>query len=307
MKILVTGASSSSAAHLTACLAKNPTVEIFGVSRDRRQSEQGCCRIDSVDLINEEQVTRLVERVDPAAVFHLAASSDEADPHCLIATNISGTWNLLTACRQNAVAKVLLIGSAASFGEMEPGESGLAASRPARPGSFYGFSRQAQLDLGRLAFEKWGMNVFMCRPFNLIGPGLSRRYAPAALARRMLAAKVHGDRTFPLLNASAVRDFVDFRDAVAAYQLIVEKGQPAVPYSVGRGIGVTMAELARQIAEIIDFEVEIISDSSAAGSDRSGIQRSVADISELTRDTGWVPVISLAESLRDMIATIDAG
>ena len=260
------------------------------------------------DVLNPEWLNSVCDDAQPDCIYHLAGSSDESDLQRMFETNITGTLNLLRACRQilGGAPRILVLGSAAGFGELGEGETSAGPSRQASPSSFYGVSRETQLRLAAIAGEKWGLNVLMCRPFNLIGPGLSSRYAPAALARRMLAAKDNGDRTFPLLNASAVRDFVDFRDAVAAYQLIVEKGQPAVPYSVGRGIGVTMADLARQIAEVIDFDVEIIADSSAAGSDRSGIQRSVADISELTRDTGWVPVISLAESLRDMIAFIDA-
>ena len=149
-----------------------------------------------------------------------------------------------------------------------------------------------------------GLPVYLCVPFNLIGPGLSDAYAPAALARRLMSARRKEETRFLLRNASAVRDYVDIRDAVRAYYSVVATGQSGICYNVGRGIPISILELVRTMASVLEVKVEIVPDESARWNERSGIRRSIADISRIQRETGWEPRMSFRESVRDLLLAV---
>ena len=306
MKHLITGASSFSGGHLIEYLRSIGEGDIVGCGLSSAREGSRHIPYHRLDIRDAAQVQELVGSEQPDVVYHLAGSSDEADPRRLLHINVEGTWNLLHACRQSGsgAIKVLLVGSSAVYGEMNDGDAGLSEMHPPRPQSFYGWSRHSALELGRVAWEKWGLPVYLCVPFNLIGPGLSDAYAPAALARRLMSARRKEETRFLLRNASAVRDYVDIRDAVRAYYSVVATGQSGICYNVGRGIPISILELVRTMASVLEVKVEIVPDESARWNERSGIRRSIADISRIQRETGWEPRMSFRESVRDLLLAV---
>lgn len=302
-QILITGVCSFTGFHLAQYLAASGIGPIIGsdLAAPRRTIPIG--KFVACDVRQQADVARLFDAVQPDIVFHLSGSADENDPATLIKTNIEGTWNILHACHQLKVrpSAVLLIGSAAGYGSLPDGKDSFREDVSVQPRTFYGFSREAELTLGRVACEKWGLPVFLCRVFNLIGPGLSEHYAPGAILRRLIEAKRNGKTEFPLRNGNAIRDFVDVRDAVRAYDLIVRKGKPGKAYNIGSGQGTSIEQITKQLADIVGVNISISDDPAIGSSDRSKISRSIANIDQIASETGWRPKISLAQSLKDMV------
>ena len=301
-KILITGVSSCSGIHAVRHLANRSDTHVFGTAR-RSFTLSGLQECIECDFSQGSEIERAIRHVVPDEVLHLAGSSDASRPTEMLQTNVLGTLRLIGACeRLDKQVKLLLVGSAACFGEMRNDESGLGELRDCRPDSVYGISRFAQGELGRLADGQNQLKIYLCRTFNLIGRGLSDRYVPRALAIRIATAATEGAERLVLRNMSAVRDFVDVRDTVAAYFSILDLGRTAIPYSIGRGEGVTIKQLARLIAAEKGVAMAFIDDTASSSSSRSGITRSIADPTALISDTGWAPMISLKESIRDMLA-----
>jgi GDP-4-dehydro-6-deoxy-D-mannose reductase len=302
MTYLITASNSFTGRHLVRSLVSTGDT-VMGCGRGAREPGEPLFEYFRCDFTREAEVDALIADLRPERVIHLAASTDETSPGNLIATNIDGTRHFLEACHKHNAGKegILVVGSAAGLGEMNPEEISLKETHTPRPGSFYGWSRESQLELGRIAGEKWGMPVFLCRPFNLIGPGLAESYVPTRLARQLIALKERGERSFALPNGNVVRDFVDGRDAVRAYLAILEKGRRGIPYHVASGKGVTLAELIGHLARALEIDLEIVPASGLDFANRSAILRSVADIGLIHRDTGWTPLISLTQSVDDLI------
>jgi GDP-4-dehydro-6-deoxy-D-mannose reductase len=105
----------------------------------------------------------------------------------------------------------------------------------------------------------------------------------------------------PTGNLAPVRDLLDVRDVVAAYLLLLERGAPGTVYNVARGEGVALSEVFHRLARLVGVEVEPVSDPSLARS--SDIPHLVGDAARLREATGWAPVYTLDDMLRD---TVDA-
>jgi GDP-4-dehydro-6-deoxy-D-mannose reductase len=298
-KVLITGVTSCSGLHAVRYLRLNPDVILHGAARGKI-SLDGLTECHPCDFRYADDIYRLIDTVRPDQVVHLAACSDASKPDEMLQINVSGTWILLEACRRlEQRVQVLLVGSAASFGEMYPDEDRLSGRRVCEPGSLYGLSRQTQLELGRITDGLDGVEVFLCRTFNLIGPGISDRYLPGALAKRVIAAAEQGNTQLGVRDLQAVRDFIDVRDAVAAYMAILNKGRSGYAYSVGCGIPVCVRELAEVIAKEQGGGIRITDDFSSVGDVRAGIKRSVADPAVLVNETEWTPCYTLAQSVKD--------
>jgi GDP-4-dehydro-6-deoxy-D-mannose reductase len=135
----------------------------------------------------------------------------------------------------------------------------------------------------------------------MVGPGLPEKYAPSMILKRMREAIESGSDVFPIVNGNAVRDFIDVRDVARAWALIVTKGTPGIPYSLGNGQGVTIQTIAEIFADLLGTSMRIHDVRSGDSNGRSDCTRSIADPTRLLLDTGFSPLISLKESLQDML------
>ncbi len=299
---LITGVSSCTGLHMAWHLKSLGFDPIFGCDVSEPRQKLPLTKFSKCDIGDEKDVVGAIESARAEVIFHLAGSSDENSPADLFRTNVIGAWHLLNACQQQSIrpTRILLVGSAAGYGSQSDGPDSLSEDLPSRPATFYGVSREAELELGRIAFEKWGLPVFLCRTFNLIGPGLSERYAPAAILRRVIDFKRTGESRFPLQNTKVIRDYIDVRDAVRAYVSIVTKGRPGVAYNVGSGKGISIKDMTERLLWMVKAPISGITDETATLSGRSNSSRSVANIDRITNETGWRPEHSLERSLLDM-------
>lgn len=301
LKLLITGASSFSGQHALKVYSNTGLFELYGTSR-RDLPDPRWAGYHVGDITNGTFVAQVLTEVKPTYILHLAGSNDPSNPEELIRVNQIGTWNLLESCANFAPdSTILLIGSAASFGEMPPPIRKLGPEHAPIPNSLYGLTREHALELGKVVSMQYGLKVKKCRTFNLIGPGLPEKYAAASIAKRM-TSRTPGDTTpFAVSNANFQRDFLDVRDACRAWLSILQYGSTETVYSVGSGVAVSVFDLAITLRKLLGrtFPIEEVSHTSLRS--RTTIERSVADINRLTEDTDWLPNISLEQSLKEML------
>lgn len=118
------------------------------------------------DLADLSTVVEATEGVD--VVIHLGAVSDEAPFDLILEANIRGTYNVFEAARRNGVGRVVYASSNHVTG-FHPTTAKLDARSEVRPDSHYGVSKVFGEALGRLYFDKWGIEVVVlrigaCRP-----------------------------------------------------------------------------------------------------------------------------------------------
>ncbi len=100
------------------------------------------------------------------AVLHLGGHSVEAPWEDILAVNVNGTRTVLEAARLAGVPRVILASSNHALGyytRADAGPDGIPADAPARPDTYYGFSKVAMEALGSLYHDRFGMDVLCLR------------------------------------------------------------------------------------------------------------------------------------------------
>jgi NADP-dependent aldehyde dehydrogenase len=148
------------------------------------------------DLADEEMMRHACADVD--AVVHLGGQAQEAPWEEILRVNVSGTRCLLEAVCASGVSRVVIASSFHAVGfrpwrKVPDGAVDLPAATPARPDSYYGWSKAAMEALGSLYADRFGLPVICvrigsCSPRPGSEYGLSTWISPDDIGRLAEAA-----------------------------------------------------------------------------------------------------------------------
>lgn len=172
MKALVTGASGFIGGALTRRLVEegwSVRVLVRSTSRWDRLRDLPV-EVVQGDILRPESVRGAVAGVD--VVFHCAASVNLVAPNRdeLLRTNVEGTRNVLRACLEAGVGRVVHLSSVAALGLEGGGTADEAAPHPGVYRTPYDESKH-RAELVVAEFVQQGLNVVMVLPSVVIGPG----------------------------------------------------------------------------------------------------------------------------------------
>jgi GDP-4-dehydro-6-deoxy-D-mannose reductase len=257
----------------------------------------------AVDITDAGAVGAAIARSAPDAVYHLAGWADVGGswkhPVDAFRANAEGTLNVLLACADLGVDRVLSVGSADVYGVVTEAELPLTETSPLRPASPYAASKVAADFLGLQAFLGQGLGVLRVRAFNHLGPGQTDRFVAAALAARIADNERHGGDSVRVGDLSARRDFTDVRDVVRAYRLLVALGTPGEVYNVCTGRDLAVQELADRMLAMATRPMSLEVDPSLLRPVEVPVLR--GDATKLREATGWEPRIAIEQTLSDLL------
>ncbi len=236
--IWVTGAAGFSGRHLIGFLRELPQpLRLVGFDL-RPAAPEGLDAYHAVDLSDGAKLREIAEGQAPDYVIHLAGLLPPAPEADLWRVNVGGTMNLLHALAgAKAHARFVTVGSAAEYTNLS--NRRIREDHSAGGNSPYGRTKWAQSTLALAFGAETGMKVMVARTFNLIGPGTPLSLVPGALCAQF----VNGSHEVKVGNLKPERDFIDIRDAVAAYWKICEKGTPGKVYNVCTGKTTSIGKL----------------------------------------------------------------
>ena len=261
------------------------------------------------DVADGAAVRRVMADVAPDAVYHLAAMTHVGEswenPSQVLRVNVLGTAEILAAARAlPAGPRILVVSSAEVYGIVAPDQLPLGEDTPTVPASPYAASKLAAEAVALQAWRGYGQPVIVVRPFNHIGPGQSPNFFVPALAKRIVDAKRSGARSLRVGTLTTRRDFTDVRDVVSAYRLLMERGAEGSVYNVCSGTDVAMSEVAAQLLRLAGADLMLETDPDLVRPVDVPVLR--GDASRLREATGWQPVIPLATTLADVLASWEA-
>jgi UDP-glucose 4-epimerase len=252
-------------------------------------------QVHRLDLRDQQGMERIVAEFRPEIVNHHAAQSEVpksvADPTYDAQVNIIGGLNLLKACVDHSVKKIIFISSGgALYGE--PDVIPADEDHPVRPLSPYGTSKfcfEQYLGTFRRTF---GLEHTVLRYANIYGPRqdfhAEEGRVIAIFASRMLAGKpVIVDGT-----GEQSRDMLYIGDVATANLAALERGAGGT-FHISSGIAVSVNDLYRKLALMTGY-----SEFPHYGPARKGdVYRIALDNSRALRDLGWEPQVDLEEGL----------
>lgn len=265
---------------------------------------------EHADIRDRAALDRIFSAHRPDAVMHLAAEShvDRSidGPGDFIATNITGTFNMLEAARKYWMAagrpqgfRFHHISTDEVFGSLPSDPSVKFTETTAYdPRSPYSASKAASDHLVRAWHETYRLPVVLTNCSNNYGPyHFPEKLIPVvilnALAGKLLP--IYGD-------GSNVRDWLYVEDHADALLLVVSQGQVGRSYNIGGENERTNLQLVQTICAILDRlrprETGAYADLITFVTDRPGHDaRYAIDPSRIRAELGWRPSVSVEEGL----------
>jgi UDP-glucose 4-epimerase len=297
VRILVTGGAGFIGSHVAdAYIAAGHEVAVLdNFSTGNEENVNRSAAVHRVDLRDQPAVEKAISSFRPEIVNHHAAQSEVprsvADPGYDAQVNIVGGLNLLRACADHGVGKVIFSSTGgALYGE--PDVVPADEDHPVRPLSPYGtskFSFEQYLGTFKRTF---GLDYTVLRYANIYGARqdfhAEEGRVIAIFASRMLEAKpVTIDGT-----GDQARDMLHVGDVATANLAALEKGSGGT-FHVSTGIPVTVNDLFRKLALLTDYKLE-----PNYGPPRKGdVYRIALDNTRAHEHLGWEPRVNLEEGL----------
>ncbi|MHB1488856.1 MAG: GDP-mannose 4,6-dehydratase [Acidimicrobiales bacterium] len=307
-KALVTGVNGFIGRHMARYLLDSG-IHVVGVGRAFSSTlKHPAFQYECCDLLQPDQVGRLLRTHQPAYVIHLAGAANVAEswvsPGECIAANMQGAFHLLDALYQlnhSRLQGVLIPGSAHEYHLSVSSSLRLTEESAVQPQTPYGYSKWLQTSLAGMYALLYKMPVVIARTFNLIGPGAKNGIC--AQFAQQIAAMECGQAP-PQLRVGDIhvaRDFVDVRDAVRAYwQLLIANPLPrGEVYNVCSGQTTPIATLLRLFQDQSRIPFVIAVDGQLCRS--SEPYEMIGDNTKLCELTGWRPLIMIESSVQDVL------
>jgi GDP-4-dehydro-6-deoxy-D-mannose reductase len=231
--------------------------------------------------------------------------SDAGSSGDLFARHLHGhaitTALLLEAARREAADAVLLIpGSSAQFGDVDPQLQPIDAAQPYQPRTLYAVAKSAEAWAAAHYAQTHGLKIVRTHTFNCIGPGQRAAFVPAAFASQIAEMELGlAPKVLRVGNLAARRDVTDIRDVARAYILAATRGQPGRVYNVCSGTAPSVADLVEGLRALA--RVQYVIEQDPARLQVVDIAVQIGDATDLQRDTGWRPEIPLAQTLSDVL------
>ncbi|MEJ2422729.1 MAG: GDP-mannose 4,6-dehydratase [Acidobacteriota bacterium] len=301
MKILITGITGF-VGHYLRPLLEGYGHEVWGMVTPEEAVQLP--QIVRADLRDRLAVEKALLEVNPSAVVHLAAQSHVAsswgNPEISFEINTLGTLHLLEACRRMPFPpRILHVSTAEVHGQVKPENIPLDEHAPLNPVSPYAVSKTSAELLAHQYFIGYHLPVIRVRPFNHTGPGRPPTFALSDWARRLACVSLgKHDPVLEVGNLEVRRDYLDVRDVVNAYRLLLENGTPGETYVLGRGEGYWLKDLLRQVVEISGQTVEYRVDTKRLRP--ADVPLLVANPAKIKQETGWEPRITIEQTLEDL-------
>lgn len=253
-----------------------------------------------IDLADRAALQDSFAEAKPDVIYHLAGQANVGrswgDSSETFVVNALGTLHVVEAAAAlPSMPRVIVVSSGEVYGVVAPGDCPVNEARFPAPLSPYGASKVAAEVVALQTWRARGLPVIVTRPFNHIGPGQTDGFLVSAVAKRIAEAERAGHDTISVGNLSAVRDFSNVRDIVAAYRALAVDGVPGQIYNVGSGVGTPIAEVVDRLLALSRRPLTLALDSALARPSDTPVL--VADVSRLKHDTGWAPRFGIDEAL----------
>ena len=311
-QVLVTGAGGFIGSHLVdRLLQEGAQIRAFlrytsrndiGNLRFLKTEDYNRIEVVAGDLRDPNAVLQAVRECE--IVFHLGAiisiPYSYRHPVEVAETNFMGTINVLTACRDVGVSRLVHTSTSEVYGTAL--RVPIDENHPLQGQSPYSASKIGADKVVESFFCAYDLPAVTVRPFNTYGPRQSTR----AVIPTIITQALRSD-TIRLGNLDTRRDFTYVSDSVNGFILAGEaNGVEGQTFNLGSGREISIGALVEKIAAITGRQVEVQQDSVRLRPEGSEVMRLISNNLLARTHLGWQPEIDLEEGLQRTLTWVDA-
>lgn len=310
-KVLVTGSEGFIGSHLTerlvelgadvTALVQYNSFNNWGWIDTFNKEVKNSIQVVTGDIREYDGMKRIIKGQD--VVFHLAAliaiPYSYLSPMAYVRTNVEGTTNVLEACREYNIKKIIHTSTSETYGTAlyVP----IDEKHPIQGQSPYSASKIGADKIAESFYRSFNLPVATIRPFNTYGPRQSARAVIPTIISQILSGKTE----IKLGSLTPTRDFNYVKDTAEAFIKIAESDKTiGEVINAGSNYEISIGDTAKKIIQLIGKDVNIICDDERIRPENSEVNRLWADNSKIKQLTEWRPKYRIEEGLKETIEWI---
>lgn len=249
------------------------------------------------DILQADILQSAMQGVD--GVFHLAALwllQCHDFPRSAFDVNVRGTFNVMEACVNTGVQRLVYSSSASVYGDAlsEP----MTEDHPFNNKNFYGATKICGEAMLRSFHHRYGLDYVGLRYMNVYGPRQDYQGAYIAVIMKMLDAIDRGESPTILGDGSEAFDFVSVEDCARANVCAMKATATDSFYNVGTGFRTSLKELAELLIELTGTSKDV---RYASRSQATLVRNRIGCPKKATEEIGYTASIELREGLQRLI------
>lgn len=305
-RVLITGADGFIGSHLAESLvesgAKVKALAIYNsmgswgwLDSSKYKDEMDIVLGDVRDSHCCRQITKDID-----VIFNLAAliaiPYSYLAPDSYIDTNVKGALNICQAALDNNCERVIQISTSEVYGTAR--YVPIDEKHPLQPQSPYSASKIGSDSIAMSFHNAFDLNVTLARPFNTYGPRQSAR----AVIPTIITQIASGQKQIKLGALSPTRDFNYVLDTCAGLKLLAECDKAVgKTVNIGSNYEISIGGTANKIKELMNSDIEIITDEQRIRPKGSEVNRLWCDNSLIKELTGFMPTYGIDKGLEETI------
>jgi UDP-glucuronate 4-epimerase len=266
------------------------------------------------NLEDKKAIEHLFQKESPQRVIHLAAQAGVRysikHPEVYIQSNIVGTFNILEACRHNAVEHLVYASTSSAYG-LNTNFPFSVHDNVSHPVSFYGATKIANELMAHSYSHLYGLPTTGLRFFTVYGPWGRPDMALFLFTKAILASE-----PMDVYNrGDMVRDFTYIDDIVEGLSRIIKRAPQPDPdwsgdapnpasssapyrlYNIGSNAPVTLMDYIREIEKNLGMEAKL----NLLPMQDGDVRKSHADVEDLVRDFDYTPKWNIQDGVKNFI------
>jgi GDP-L-fucose synthase len=277
-----------------------------------------------LDLTDRKATLEFFERESPEYVILAAAKvggilANDTYPAEFIRENLEIETSVIDAAYRGGVKRLLFLGSSCIYPKLapQPIKEEYLLTGPLEPTNrAYALAKIAGIEMCWSYNRQYGTKYLAAMPTNLYGPGdnfdLHGSHVLPALMRKVVEAKRAGEKKLTVWGTGKPRREFLFSDDLAGAcvhlmtlpekeydALISEDYAPLI--NIGTGEDLTIRELAEMVARVLEFDCELIFDTSR----QDGTPQKLLDVSRI-HALGWKAEVGLEDGIRRTFVSVQA-
>lgn len=303
--VLVTGADGFIGSHLTELLlAEGYNVKALSVYNSfnywgwLEDIKHKNIEIINGDVRDANFCRSIVKGCD--TVFHLAAliaiPYSYTAPDSYVDTNIKGTLNICQAAKDYGVERIIVTSTSEVYGTAQ--YVPIDEKHPKQPQSPYSATKIGADAIALSFFNAFNLPVVIARPFNTYGPRQSAR----AIIPTIITQIANGAKEIKVGDLTPTRDFNYVKDTCRGFLALAKAGNvEGEEINISTNTEISMNDTLKLIAELMQSDVKLVRDPERIRPHNSEVFRLWGDNTKIKELTGWSPLFSIEEGLKETI------